>query len=75
LAPERVVVITAPEEEPEPVVPPQASPTAPSTLGALQQQLLELRQQLEGFRIEGLQLDPPSNGETDAHPNLEADLG
>jgi capsular exopolysaccharide synthesis family protein len=61
--------------QPEPVVPPQPEPVVPpvpqvieptiappSGLGALQQQLVELRKQLEGFQIDGLQLDPPTNG-------------
>ena len=61
--------------EPEPIVPPEPEPLVPpiplvveprlappTGLGALQQQLVELRKQLEGFQIDGLQLDPPTNG-------------
>ncbi len=50
-----------PVAAPAPAIDPQ--PARPSALSGLQQQLVELRKQLEEFQIQGLQLEPPrSNG-------------
>jgi capsular exopolysaccharide synthesis family protein len=82
VAPERIVSIPASQPEPAPAPEPvheatpivapvpvvvAPTPAPPSGLSGLQQQLGELRKQLEGFQIDGLQLDPPTNGANGAN--------
>jgi hypothetical protein len=70
--------VVPPVPEPQPIVPPapelapapvpavaMRTPAPSSALGGLQQQLIELRKQLEGFKIDGLTDPPPTNGPRD----------
>ena len=62
--------IVPPLPEPQPIVPPAPelelapipAPAPSAALGALQQQLVELRKKLEGFKIDGLTDPPFTNG-------------